>query len=458
MKSDSPHTFSDTIAALATAPGGALAILRISGPDALAILNKLCRGAHPVSASDARRVRLMHVFDSGGESVLALYMPGPASYTGEDVAEIHSHGGDFAPGRLLRAAFDAGARPAEPGEFTRRAFLNGKMDLTQAEAVADLIGAKSHAAGLLAERQMAGRLGSALRGRRGELIRLLADIESRMDFPEEELDWMTSGQMTDTLAEIRSALEHELRSARAGALIRDGIRLVIAGAPNAGKSSLLNALLGYDRSIVTDLPGTTRDTVEESLSIGGIRLRATDTAGLRGTGDAAEQIGVARARTSIAAADIVLWLLDLSHPEEYDALLRHFRQECPADIPVIVCWTKADLPHGTPPDIPAFSGPALIISAQTGRGLAELSACLEKTVWAGADRHESETAVSERHAKLLRDALPPLRQAAEESRREEWELAALHIRQAAEALGRITGETVSPDILDEIFSRFCIGK
>ncbi len=446
----------DTIAAICTAPGGAIAIIRISGPDALELLNRVCFRKEKISAQDARKAILTPVLAPDGERCLAIYMPGPASYTGEDVAEIQCHGGDFAPDRILRAVLDAGARPADGGEFTRRAFLHGKLDLTQAEAVADMISAKSHAAGILAERQMSGAIGSKLRNCRKELIHILSEIESRMDFSEEELNWMTIPQLLAVIRPVTETLTKMRNSAAAGALIRDGIRLVIAGAPNAGKSSLLNAMLGYERAIVTDIPGTTRDTVEEHLSIGGIRIRATDTAGLRMTGDAAEQIGVERARKTIASADLIIWLLDLSEKENLAQKIRHFREECPGGIPVIVCWNKSDLPHDTLPEIPDHA--PILISAGTGEGLPELAKRIEETVWKGADRHESEAAVSQRHAVLLSEAIPRLKSAAGGIEREEWEIAAAELRRSVEALGRITGETASPDILDEIFSRFCIGK
>ena len=453
-----PQTENDTISAICTAPGGALSILRVSGPRALEILNAVTAGRRPVRPEDARKVFLRHALAPDGESCLVFYMPGPASYTGEDVAEIQCHGGDFAPLRLFHAVCEAGARPAEGGEFTRRAFLNGKLDLTQAEAVADLIHAKSEAAGRLAERQMAGRLGDQIRLCREILLHVLAEIESRMDFPEEDLDWLPADELEARIRGVARKLDGLLETAQAGVLLRNGIRLVIAGAPNAGKSSLLKSLLGYDRAIVSEQPGTTRDTVEENLSIRGLTFRAADTAGIRETEDPAEQQGVRRARSSIASADVVIWLIDLSEPERLAERIRQFIREKPEDVPVILCWNKSDLPHEPPPSVPDWTGKAVELSVRSETGIRELSAQIAETMWAHAGRHEPESAVSERHASLLRQAGPLLAAAEGALSGEEWELAASPLREAVHSLGVITGESADPDILDEIFSRFCIGK
>ena len=448
----------DTIAAICTAPGGALAILRISGPEALRILNSICFSKHKITREHARKAILAHAIHSEGETCLAIYMPGPASYTGEDVAEIQCHGGDFAPVRLLRAALDAGARHAEGGEFTRRAFLNGKLDLTQAEAVADMIHAGSNAAMELAERQMSGQLGRKLRLCRENLLRVVSEIESRLDFTEEELDWIPPDTLCSILTETKNKLLQYLESAHTGALIRNGIRLVIAGAPNAGKSSLLNALLGYDRAIVTPIPGATRDTLEENLTIRGIALRATDTAGLRESDDDVERLGVERTRKAVKSADVILWLLDSTEPEK---AIAHFLAEKQDGLngKLILCWNKNDLTANAAalPSIPGYPD-VLSISAITGDALDKLSAEIENAVWGAAGKHEDETAISERHAAMIREALPALDDAMGLIRDELWELAAPGLHQAIHTLGTITGESADPDILDEIFARFCIGK
>jgi len=453
-----PSAQNDTIAAICTAPGGALAILRISGPDSLRILNCITAGPRPVGAEDARKALLRRVRDREGERCLTIFMPGPASYTGEDVAEIQCHGGDFAPNRLLRCAMESGARPADGGEFTKRAFLNGKIDLTQAEAVADMISARSEAAGRLAERQMAGRLGDRIRLCRKTLLHVLSEVESRMDFPEEELDWLPADELAARIRGTKNGLTRLLETAREGAVIRSGIRLVLAGAPNAGKSSLLNALLGYDRAIVTASPGTTRDTVEETLVLDGLCVRVLDTAGLRECSEEAERLGVERTRKMLGAADVIVWLLDVSRADELPELIRQFETERPAGIPVIPCWNKCDLPHGDLPGIPGFDKNTLCISSRSGDGMKELSREILRIVLGSPDRHEPESAVSARHAAWLRKAVPDLEAAEQNVLREEWELAAGPIRESLHSLGVITGETADPDVLDEIFSRFCIGK
>ena len=274
----------DTIAAVCTGTGGAVSIIRISGPRALDVVRAVWRG-NRMPGPDCPRVMLYGRLVSRdrdeagtGEPSLAVFMPGPHSFTGEDVAEIHCHGGSFAARRALRLALGAGARLAQNGEFTRRAFLNGKLDLTQAEGVLDLINAGSERAGLLAERQLNGAVGSLVREIRSEIVRLLSEAESRLDFSEEDLDWMPPETVCKNVAALRKRAAELALTARAGNLIRDGVALVIAGPPNAGKSSLLNRMLGYDRAIVTPVPGTTRDTLEESVSIGGVRFRVTDTA------------------------------------------------------------------------------------------------------------------------------------------------------------------------------------
>ncbi len=389
-------------------------------------------------------------------------MPGPHSYTGEDVAEIHVHGGDFAPVRALNAVLDRGARMAEPGEFTKRAFLNGKIDLTQAEAVMDLIQAKTASAGKLAEKQMAGRLGSKIRKIRISLIGALAEIESRLDFPDEDLDFVVPEELTAVLSSAEREIENLLKSGRSGRILRNGVRLVLAGSPNAGKSSLLNALLGFDRAIVTEVPGTTRDTLEENLTIHGILCKITDTAGLReNSSDLVEGMGIVRTKESIQSAEIVLWLLDASRPDSYKEDLDRLKRELPEGMPCIVCWNKTDLLSDRQladlPEVPNSLN-SVKISALNGTGLNELSDQIEQLVWRRADHSESDCAIAERHEKLLKEAAVRLEQAESEIKRLAWELAASCLHEAVFSLGTITGENVQPDILDEIFSRFCIGK
>ncbi len=443
----------ETIGAIATGPGGAISIIRVSGPDAADAAEKVWFSRGSALSKTPRLMRLGHALTPAGEPCMAVFMPGPASYTGEDVVELQCHGGDLAPDRLLKALLKNGVRMAEPGEFTRRAFLNGKMDLTQAEAVLDLIQAGTEAAANLAEKQLNGQLGGQVRAAAGILPDALAEIESRMDFPEEEMDWRTPEELIDLVSAAKGKIQFLLAGSRAGAIIRNGVRLVIAGAPNVGKSSLLNRILGYDRAIVTDIPGTTRDTVEESAVIRGILFRLTDTAGVReDAADAVESFGIERSRTSLKNAELILWLMDLTG--DRDAQLAEMERAldgCRAA--VIPCWNKADaVPSGGADD------GMLRISAAAGDGMEQLFDRLADTVGLNESERESDHAVAQRHEALLRDAAEQLDAAVPEIRREEWELAAVRIRAAVRALGMITGETASPDILDEIFSRFCIGK
>ena len=472
----------DTIAAVCTGTGGAVSIIRISGPRSLNVVRGVWRGRRMPGADCPRVMLYGHIAagteaDGAGEPSLAVFMPAPHSFTGEDVAEIHCHGGSFAARRALRLVLQSGARLAQNGEFTRRAFLNGKLDLTQAEGILDLINAGSERAGLLAERQLNGAVGSLVREIRGEIVRLLSECESRLDFSEEDLDWMPPDILSGRIGSLRDQALGLASTARAGALIRDGVSLVIAGPPNAGKSSLLNRMLGYDRAIVTPVPGTTRDTLEESVSIGGIRFRVTDTAGLRDSeqADPVEAMGMERSKQSLGAADIVLWLLDASapadsFPAQFDAMDRAKKAVGGKFIP---CWNKMDGASMPPDELDrtyaagneeaedADSRPAFEhISARTGDGLDGLFRRLEETAWDGLPpaAQSGAAAVSERHAALLEQGANQLAAAGECVRKESWELAGSSLRTAAELIGCITGETATPDVLDEIFSRFCIGK
>ena len=469
----------DTIAAICTGTGGAVGIIRISGSHALDAVRTVWHGKRMPGPEYPRVMLYGHIVSENGagegEPSLAVFMPGPHSFTGEDVAEIHCHGGSFAARRALRLVLQAGARLAQNGEFTRRAFLNGKLDLTQAEGVLDLINAGSERAGLLAERQLNGAVGSLVREIRAEVVHLLSECESRLDFSEEDLDWMPPDVLREKIGALREQAGNLALTARAGSLIRDGVSLVIAGPPNAGKSSLLNRMLGYDRAIVTPIPGTTRDTLEESVSIGGIRFRVTDTAGLHEAGEAdpVEAMGMERSQQSLGTADIVLWLLDASAPGEsffaqFEAMNRAKNTVRGKFIP---CWNKMDGAALSAEELdraysfekttnetskPVFEH----ISARTGDSLDELFRRLEETAWDGLppSAQSGDAVVSERHAALLEQAANHLDAACECVQAETWELAGSSLRTAAELIGCITGETATPDILDEIFSRFCIGK
>ena len=445
----------DTIAAVATGTGGAIGIIRIAGNDALAVANRVWRGRAPLGSGDARRMMLGKI-GAPGEPALAVYMQGPASYTGSDVVELHCHGGNVAVRRAMQSVLAAGARAAEPGEFTLRAFVNGKLDLTRAEAVGDLIAAKSDAAFQLAARQLDGALADTVKALRETLLKLLSDCESRLDFPDEELAWDPPEILAEQLRTVCRKIAALSASRREGLLLRDGLRLVLAGRPNAGKSSLLNRLVGLDRAIVSAIPGTTRDTLEESTVLRGIPVRITDTAGLRETGNEIESIGVARARRSLESAQIVFWLLDSASPD-LSAEVGEFMRERPPRVPVIAVWNKLDLARERVlPELPDV--PAVRIAAATGENLDQLLDELEKAAWLHPHDAEPEIAVNARHAGLLDAALAALEAAAAEIPLRHWELAAPGLRDGIAALGKIVGEGADPDVLEEIFSRFCIGK
>ncbi len=451
---------SETIAAFCTPPGGALSILRISGPDSLNILSKVWSASgRAVSREDPRRLTFGHLLredGSPGETCLAVLMPAPHSYTGDDVVELQCHGGAVSTRSLLRRILRSGARMAEPGEFTKRAFLNGKIDLSQAEAVSDLILAKSESAVKLAERQLSGVLGKKIHAVSEDVYHLLSEIESRLDFPEENLDWTPVPQLVEKIAKIESRIAKLLDSRAASAILTGGVRLVIAGSPNVGKSSLMNLLLGYDRAIVSDLPGTTRDTLSEHVSLRGIAVELTDTAGIReDSSDRIEKLGIDRSKKSLELAQIVFWLFDSSAPSP-ELETAAMKRELPPRSRAIAVWNKCDLAPAefVPPDA---GFPSCRVSVLKNEGIETLLDLFEKAVW-GKENSEIECAVSERHAGALEKALEFLKKASAETERESFELSAANLRGTVAALASITGESATPDVLDDIFSRFCIGK
>ncbi len=461
----------DTIAAVATPPGrGGVAIVRVSGPDAYDISRGIFRSlAGEVVSPRPRRATVGRVLDPAtGEAVdevLCLFMPGPGSYTGEDVVEFHCHGGPVPVEGVLAVLLQAGARPAEPGEFTRRAFLNGRMDLTQAEAVADLISARSRKAARLALDQMEGRLGREIRRLRSEIVEIMASVEVVLDYPELDIEARQVEELLSGSERIRKELDALLLSARTGRAYREGVRTVILGRPNVGKSSLLNALLGMDRAIVTDIPGTTRDTVEEELVVEGLPLILIDTAGIREGGDDVERLGVERARAAVERAELVLVVLDESDgltPEDREIIegIGH-RRHC------IYVLNKIDRDEAklSPGDLRALGieAPVVRISALSGYGIEELSANIARTVLGSDGAHllgdESLVITSARHQEALRNATASLSSFAGALRMSfPVDVASIDLREAAEHLGTITGETVTDDLLDRIFANYCVGK
>ncbi len=432
----------DTIAAIATPPGrGGIGIVRISGPAAAGIAQRIT-GTVP----GARQASNARFTSAGGEPIdegIALYFPAPNSYTGEDVLELHGHGGPVVMQTLLGACLDCGARLAEPGEFTRRAYLEGKLDLAQAEAVADLIDAASREAARSALRSLSGEFSSAIDALRAQLVELRALTEAQLDFPEEELDVLHREDAARRLAAVRAALQDVLERSRQGSFLRSGVHVVLAGRPNVGKSSLLNRLAGEERAIVADSPGTTRDALREPIQIEGVPLVMVDTAGLHHSGDEVERLGMARTRQELERADVVLAVHAASEAQAPGIHL-------PAGAARLDVYNKVDL-------APGFRPPpgGIAVSAKTGSGLPELrQAVLRAAGWSATG--ESPFLARERHLRALAAAREYLgRAAAEQSR---WELFAEELRLAHDELSRITGAFSADDLLGEIFSRFCIGK
>jgi tRNA modification GTPase len=443
----------DTIAAVATPPGvGGIAVLRLSGPAAFEIARAVAGPLPPPRQAGLRRFLGADgtVIDEG----LTLAFPAPRSFTGEDVVELHGHGGPVVVDVLLSRLLSLGARLARAGEFSERAFLNGRLDLAQAEGVGDLIAAGSAASARLAVRTLQGELSRRVEALLDGVVHLRTWIEGGLDFPDEEIDALGDGAALALVDAVAGQVDAVLASAHRGRLLRDGLRVVIAGPPNAGKSSLLNALVGHDAAIVTAVPGTTRDVLREYIQLDGLPLHVVDTAGLRQASDAVEQEGIRRARGEIATADRVLWVYDdrdglASAPPAGAGL--------PADVPVTLVRNKIDL-TGTTAGLAAGEPPTLAISAATGAGLEDLRAHLKDCVGYGG-AGEGEFIARRRHI----DALERVRIALARARaaladRHGTELVAEDLRQAQNALGEITGAFTPDDLLDRIFSTFCIGK
>lgn len=509
----------DTIAAIATATGpGAIGIVRMSGPQSLSIAERVFRPARGQTLRPDENYRLIYgrVFDPADgqdvDEVLMAVMRSPRSYTREDVVEFHCHGGLVAQRSVLRLLVSHGARLAEPGEFTRRAFLNGRIDLAQAESVAAIVAARSTGALRASVRQLDGGLSDRLRVARRELISVLAQIEATVDFSDEDVEPVDWRQVTAALERVESNLQALLRTAFVGKALEHGVRTAIVGRPNVGKSSLLNALLMRERAIVSDVPGTTRDTVEELLEIGGIPIHLIDTAGIRRGGDQVEQLGVERSLRAMEQADLTLVVIDLSECwDEVDcslvkgldparsivvankvdlvadpngrlsALLAYLSESCQGRVETRRNGGGTADPRGDSgsssdsrsagaggagvgegPEKPPGMGSwrCCAVSAQRGDGLEELRGLIQDIVSGGEGFHlEEPVLASERQRALVAEAAEAVKAARagiDSSQGEE--LVCEDVREAAQALGRITGEELTPDLLDQIFSRFCIGK
>ncbi|MGO8670874.1 MAG: tRNA uridine-5-carboxymethylaminomethyl(34) synthesis GTPase MnmE [Capsulimonadaceae bacterium] len=443
----------DTICAPATPPGrGGIGVIRVSGPDAFRITDGIT-GARPRSWAAARGHTVHHakIVAERGElidDVLLAVFHAPRSYTGEDVVEISAHGGPVPMRRILGRLYAAGARAAGPGEFTQRAYLNGKMDLAQAEAVADIIAADTDEAHRLAQRQQGAVLSRAVGAVRDSVLGVLARIEASIDFPEDVGELDVESCRAD-LAGAAVDIDRLLDTADAGILRREGLKIVLAGRPNVGKSSLMNALLRADRAIVTPIPGTTRDLIEEAANIGGIRVRFVDTAGLRETSDPIELIGVVRSRESAASADLALLVLDATEGMTVDD--DAIRASLGA-VPTLTVLNKCDLVLAPPGE--------LCVSALTGQNLDLLEAAILEASGLAAPLDDTSAVVTHsRHRHALRDARTHLSDAlATVDAALPADFISIDVRGALIALGEITGETATEDIISEIFSRFCIGK
>jgi tRNA modification GTPase len=472
----------DTIAAIATPLGeGGLAVIRLSGPLALITVDKvfvpLGRSSLKPSAASTHTIHYGRIERQGKviDEVLVAVMRSPRTFTREDVVEISCHGGLLPAKLILDALLENGARLAEPGEFTKRAFLNGRIDLAQAEAVADLIHSRTELALAAANEQLAGKLSQRVNQLRDDLIKTLAHIEAHIDFPDEDIAPDTKDQLLKRLHSGVAFMDELLRTANEGQILRRGIRAAIIGRPNAGKSSLLNQLLGHDRAIVSAIPGTTRDTIEETANIRGLPVVFIDTAGLREAGDEIEAEGIRRSRESLAKAELILHVLDASEPftEADEKYLAEFDGK-----KKILILNKADLPRrlvvysGALASAGGISGerrfvatdytklPAIEVSCLTGAGLESLKDAIKQCVWSGEIKAEMlQVMINSRHQEALQRAREAALRAADALRGDlTLELVAMDLRIAVNAVGEIVGRTSTEDLLDSIFSQFCIGK
>ena len=455
-----------TIAAIATAPGrGGVGVIRLSGKDLLPLAHSLSGGKTPVP----RRALYTDFIDEHGQAIdngLLLYFAAPASFTGEDVLELQGHGGPVVMQMLLQRCLQLGARLAEPGEFTKRAFLNNKLDLAQAESVADLIDASSQSAARMALRSLKGAFSQHIHILVDELITLRMLVEATLDFPEEDIDFLQAADAAGKLAHIRGQLAQVLAGAEQGALLREGMNVVLVGAPNVGKSSLLNALAGDEVAIVTDIAGTTRDTVREMITLDGVPVHIIDTAGLRDTDDVVERIGIERSHKAVQEADVALILVD---PREgLNRKTQAILDTLPESLPKIEIHNKIDLHGGAARHVSretmasgslgvhSTAAELIALSAKTGAGLDLLKQALLKQVgWQGES--EGLFLARRRHLNALQAAQTELENATL-CGPQQIELLAEHLRLAQVAVSEITGEFSADDLLGVIFSRFCIGK
>lgn len=464
----------DTISAIATAIGeGGIGIVRLSGARSIDIADKCFRpsGGGRLTEYRPRMAVFGRIYDNEGrllDEALCIVMKGPHSYTCEDVVELQCHGGSLLLSRLLELTYRLGARPAQPGEFTKRAFMNGRLDLSQAQSVMEMIQARTRASLDMAAGNLQGRLSEKIGGIRQEILAIIAHLEAVIDFPEDDIEEAALGEAELKVEKIYSQVQDLFNSANAGRVLRDGLRTAIIGRPNAGKSSLLNLLLGQERAIVTDMPGTTRDSIEEYVNMGGIPLRLADTAGIRSAENPVEKIGVERARSHAVEAELVLAVFDGSAGgQEDDKIVWQLLAQCRGRVMVLL--NKSDLGvQLSREDIEAAVRAKGIVnicgiismSAKSGDGLRELEKAIKNLVLGGKTGWQESVLVSDaRQQEVLRQALLLL----EQTRMTlingmSEDFVVIDLRSAWEKLGEITGDTIGEDIIDEIFSRFCIGK
>ena len=448
----------ETISAIATAAGAAgVGIIRLSGDDSIAVAEKIFD--RPLS--EDRKIIFGHVKNFSGavvDEAIAFVMRAPKSYTRENVVELQCHGGSVVLREVLKLTFEAGARPAERGEFTKRAFLNGRLDLTQAQAVLDVIQAKTSAALTVAQNRLAGKTSKTLGEIRRAILNSVAHIEATIDFPEDDLDAVTLNEVDKNISAQIFKLDELLKNQTEGKILREGLETAIIGKPNVGKSSLLNFFAKEDRAIVTDIPGTTRDSIEEFVNVGGIPLKIIDTAGIRNSGDAVEKIGIARAKDCARRAELILALFDGSRPlDDEDEEIFKLLPERDA----IILLTKKDLPQvTTAAELQCVMRNAqcvIEISLKSGAGTDKLLSAIKERV--GTIDFEMSFVRDEREADLLRRAVKHLREAQETIKLNVGiDFVAIDLRAALECLSSVTGESVGEDVINEIFSKFCVGK
>ncbi len=459
----------DTIAAISTAIGEAgISVIRISGKDAIKIADKIFRGKRKLEEVKSHTAHYGKIVDSMGkvvDYVVATIFRAPHSYTGEDVVEISCHGGIFVTRKVLETVLEAGARLAQPGEFTKRAFLNGKIDLSQAEAVADLIKSATDLAYKSSLSQLEGSLSKKIKKMRDELINLCSLVELELDFADEDLEFVDKPELANKIRNAIAEIDELIETFKYGKIYREGVKVVIAGKPNAGKSSLLNALLNENRAIVSDIPGTTRDVIEESLNIDGVLFRVIDTAGLRETYDVIEQEGVRRAEEQLKKADMILLVIDSTDEiDESDIRIYHrvLNLAMNESKKCIIVFNKVDLLNGKQiqSDKIIRDFPVVHISALTGQGLEKLKKLMVEQSFSGTNRTDASIVVTNvRH----RDALVKAKQSLLYALRSleegmSGDLVAVDLRAGLNHLGEIIGEVTTDDILNNIFLKFCIGK